>query len=90
MEKKKMVSPVTVIGVWIVSMLLLMPILLITGSATELLSSIVSIPVIILSGVALIAISIPLLFNQWYRNNKWISLLLMIASLVPLLYFFLS
>jgi len=76
-------------GVWTVIMLLLFPVLLITGLATSFLSNLVYIPMIIVAGGALIALSIPLLFREWYKEHKWTTILLIFGTSIPLIYFWL-
>ena len=89
MQEKKAISPISFIGVWTVTMLLLFPVLLITGSTTSFLSNLVYIPMIIVAGGALIALSIPLLFRQWYKEHKWTTFLLIFGTSIPLIYFWL-
>jgi hypothetical protein len=87
MQEKRIISPITVIGVWTVIMLLLFPFILITGSATSLLSNLVYIPVITLTGGVLIALAIPLFFRNWYKAHKVGTFLLIFGTAVPLIYF---
>ena len=90
-ELKTKLNPITILGVWTVSMIILTPVFMYisnigaSGGEQKPLTTLATMIVVGIYGAAIFSILTPLLFRQWFKKNWWFSFVI-ILTIIPAAY----
>jgi hypothetical protein len=88
---KTKLNPITILGVWTVSIIILTPVFMYisnigaSGGEQKPLTTLATMIVVTIYGVAIFSILTPLLFRQWFKKNWWFSFVI-ILTVIPAAY----
>ena len=88
---KEKLNPITILGVWTVSMIILTPVCMYisnigaSGGEQKPLTTLATMIVVAIYGTAIFSILTPLLFRQWFKKNWWFSFVI-ILTIIPAAY----
>ena len=88
---KTKLNPITILGVWTVSMIILTPVCMYisnigaSGGEQKPLTTLTTMIVVAIYGAAIFSILTPLLFRHWFKKNWWFSFVI-ILTIIPASY----
>jgi hypothetical protein len=86
--RKTRLNPITILGMWTVSMLVLTPVFMFisnigaSGGEQKPLTTLVTMINVTIYGAAIFSVLTPFLFKQWFKKNWWFVLVI-VGTLVP-------
>jgi hypothetical protein len=82
---KAKLNPITILGVWTVSMIILTPVFMYisnigaSGGEQKPLTTLATMIVVGIYGAAIFSLLTPLLFRQWFKKNWWFSFVIILT-----------
>jgi hypothetical protein len=90
MQVKRLKSnPITILGVWTVTMIVLTPILMVlfengaSGGEQKAFTTLATMIVVTIIGAAAISILTPFLFREWFKKNLIVAIIVILATAIP-------
>lgn len=85
---KSKLNPITILGLWTVSMIVVTPILMYisnigaSGGEQKPLTTLATMIIVAIYGAAILSVLTPFLFRQWFKKNWWFSFVI-ILTIIP-------
>jgi hypothetical protein len=87
--KKINLNPITIIGVWTVTMIVLTPILMVvseigaSGGEQKAFTTLGNMIIVTIIGASVLSIVTPFLFKQWFKKNIITAIVIILSTAVP-------